>query len=176
MIARKRFTKLALISIIMIVVWCAVSVSEAGAETLNYKCFLHATKAEVVPIADIEGHTAIFGLREGVIAFETGELGWVKSVNMFDLVKGAGTFDQYTTYTFLDGSTLIVHAKGTMGATPQGLSSAGKITGDVIHGTGRFQGVKGSMTSTLKVLPPEKGEPGPKSFTEGTLVYTLPGK
>jgi hypothetical protein len=41
-----------------------------------------------------------------------------------------------------------------------GCSLRGKGTGDIIHVTGRFQGVKGTMTTSVKLLPPEKGELG----------------
>lgn len=96
---------------------------------------------------------------------------------MYDFIKGAGQGDGYTTYTFLDGSTIIVRTKYTVEATPQGVSSAVKHSSEIIQGTGRFQGIKGTMTtSSGKVFPPEKGEIGPKAFVEGTLVYTLPSK
>ncbi len=82
----------------------------------------------------------------------------------------------YTTVTFHDESTITVHAKGTLQAARQGVPSAIKFTGDIIHGTGRFQGIKGTMTSSAKVLPPEKGEPAGKALGEQSLVYALPGK
>jgi hypothetical protein len=44
------------------------------------------------------------------------------------------------------------------------------------RGTGRFQGIKGTLTNTTKLLPPEKGEPAPKALTENVSLYTLPGK
>ncbi len=77
---------------------------------------------------------------------------------------------------FQDGSTIIQHSKGTVGATSAGVSSSAKRTGEIIHGTGRFQGIKGTMTTSAKLLLPEKGELGGKSLGEGTMVYTLPSK
>ena len=152
------------------------SVPQATAETLNVKAFNHVTKTEMVPIPDVEGH--VFGMteREGVAVFENGELAWHKITQSHDLIKGAGTLDTYFVCTFLDGSTFIFHAKGTVEATPQAVSSAAKTTGDIIGGTGRFQGIKGTMTVSVKLFPPEKGELGPKSLGEISLVYTLPGK
>lgn len=59
-----------------------------------------------------------------------------------------------------------------MGAT------AGGVTGEIIKGMGRFEGVKGSRTVKVKYLPLEKDELGQtgKGYGEGTITYTLPSK
>jgi hypothetical protein len=176
MAIRRCFIRLALATIFVIGTWLLGSVPQATAETLNFKAFNHVTKAEMVPIADVEGHVVGVSVREGVAVFENGELGWHKVTQSVDLIKGAGTIASYFVCTFLDGSTFMVRTKGTVEATPQGVTSAAKLTGDIIHGTGRFQGIKGTMTVSAKMLPPEKGELGPKSLSEHSLVYTLPGK
>ena len=92
------------------------------------------------------------------------------------MIKGAGPFDQYSTFIFQDGSTIITRTKGTSEATPTGVSAAAKWAGEIIKGTGRFEGIKGFGTTTAKLLPPEKGELGGKSLGEGTLNYSLPKK
>jgi hypothetical protein len=150
--------------------------AQATAETLNFKGLNHVTKAEMVPIADVEGHIITLTLREGVVVFENGELAWLKTTFIRDLIKGAGPGDAYFTYTFVDGSAITTRMKGTGEATPQGVTSGTKWTGDVIHGTGRFQGIKGTMTTSSKRLPLEKGEAEAKALFQGTLVYTLPSK
>jgi len=68
----------------------------------------------------------------------------------------------YTTYTLVDGSTYTTHNKGKVKATPQGVTPRDKWTGDIIHGTGGFQGIKGTITLSSKILPPEKGGAGRK--------------
>jgi hypothetical protein len=130
---------------------------QATAETLNFKMLTHGTKAEMVPIADVEGHVIGVSVREGVTVFENGDWVWTKGSFMHDMIKGAGATDAYFTFTFLDGSTFIARAKGTAEATPQGVISAYKWTSDIINGTGRFQGIKGTITFSSKFLPPEKG-------------------
>jgi hypothetical protein len=76
------------------------------------------------------------------------------------------------TVTFLDGSTFKAHRKSTIEATPQSMKSAAKIAGTI------FMERAGSReyASSSKVLAPEKGEPVGKGLSEGTIVYTLPGK
>ena len=169
-------SKWIVLSIFIIAAWLLGSVPQATAETLNYKLFNHVTKMEMVPIADVEGHSVSLVVREGVIILENGELAWVNAVMMRDFIKGVGPFDMYSTLTFQDGSTFITRTKGKTEAAPAGVGLAAKWTGEIIHGTGRFQGIKGTVTSSSKVLPPEKGEPVGKSIGEGTFVYTLPSK
>jgi hypothetical protein len=151
-------------------------VPQAMAETLSYKFFLPVTQREMIPIGDVEGHGVGFLVRQGAVFLENGEMAWAKSVVLFDMIKGAGPFDQYSTLTFQDGSTIITRTKGTAEATPTGVSTAAKWTGEIIKGTGRFEGIKGTGTSTAKMLPPGKDELGGKSLGEGTLTYTLPKK
>lgn len=71
-----------------------------------------------------------------------------------DYIKGAGTSDAHTTYTFPDGSIFTTRSKGTVKTTLAGVISAAKWVGDIIQGTGRFQGIKGPSTSSTKLLPP----------------------
>ena len=176
MVILGRFIGLAIVSISVIGIVFLGSVPQATAETLNYKGFDHVTKGEMVPITDVPGHFSGVVVREGVTVFEDGEWAWRKAILINDTVRGAGTTDQYLTITFLDGSTITFHNKGTIEATPAGVPSAAKFTGDIIGGTGRFQGAKGTTTISAKILPPEKGETGGKALPEGTIIYTLPGK
>jgi hypothetical protein len=173
---RRFFIGLAVASIFVIGIWLLGSVPQAMAETMNYKYFNHVTKNEVKSIPNAEGHTVSLWEREGVIILESGELAWTKGIGFSDFTKGAGTIIVYNTLTFQDGSTIIQHSKGTVGASSAGVSSSAKRAGEIIHGTGRFQGIKGTMTTSAKLLPPEKGELGGKSLGEGTITYTLPSK
>ena len=152
------------------------SAPQAMAETLNYKLFNHVTKAEVFPIPDAEGHEVTVIVREGVNRFENGEMAWVKAVVIRDGTKMAYSFDQYVTMTFNDGSIILTRTKGTAQPTATAGAVATKWTGEIIHGTGRFQGIKGTQTSSGKNLPPEKGELGGKALGEGILNFTLPSK
>jgi hypothetical protein len=139
-------------------------------ETRKAKFFNHVTKMEGLPIPDAEGHFVGMVVREGVNIYDDGELGWQKSVITFDATKGGVSFSQYTTVTFQDESTTTSYTKGTQSGP------AFQFTGEIIHGTGRFQGIKGTVTATGKMLPVQKGEIGPKAVGEFTLTFTLPPK
>jgi hypothetical protein len=52
----------------------------------------------------------------------------------------------------------------------------GKWSAEIIHGTGRFQGIKGTETGTDKLLPREKEEILGKAVGEGAITYSLPSK
>ena len=143
------------------------SVSQTMAETRKGKTFHGvATKVEMVPIPNAEGHVVAMFVREGVNTYEDGEQGWNKTVVIWDGIKTVGSFVQYTMVTFQDGSTTITYSKG----------GEGQFSGEIIYGTGRFQGIKGTVTGTYKNLPPEKGEIIGKGLSEWTLTYTLPPK
>ena len=177
MAIQRYFIGLAIASIFLMSTWPLGSVPQATAETLNFKILNQVTKMEMAPIADVEGHFMGLIVREGAIIIENGEFGWAKGTHTGDLIKGAGTMDVYSTFTLQDGSAITNHLKGTFEATSQGASSVAKWTGDIIHGTGRFQGIKGTITASTKFFPPGKGgDIGGKALVEGTLVYTLPSK
>jgi len=163
-------------SMVMIGIWVLGFAPQARAETVNFKQFTHVTKQDMVPVADVEGHAIGVNVREGAQVSDKGEWAWVKACLVVDSIKGAGKLEAYTTITFMDGSTYTIHTRGALEATPQGVTSAAKITGDLVSGTGRFQGIKGTVTMSTKLLTPEKGELGGKAFNEGTLTYTLPGR
>jgi hypothetical protein len=159
-----------LLSTLIIAAWVLGSVAEVIAETWNAKFLYRVTKMEGLPIPDAEGHWVGMVEREGAIIYENGELAWSKRVVILDGTKGVGTQSTYTTTTFQDGSTITTLFKGAI------VGPLTKLTGEIIHGTGRFQGIKGTETTTSKLLPPEKGETGQKIVGESTITFTLPPK
>ena len=147
---------------------------QAGAETMKYKFYTWVNKGEVVPVPDAEGHTINFSMRGAFWVFENGEIATINHVGIGDTIKGAGTFMQYVTVNFADGSTIIIKSQGTVGGYTAG--GSGGMTSEIIKGTGRFEGIKGTQSAKAKYLPLEKGEVGPKGYGEGTITYTLPPK
>ncbi len=152
------------------------TVPKAEAETLSGEGFIQVTKIERFPIDDVEGRFFNVTEREGAAVFGNKDWAWVKNILTADASKGAGTGEMYQTLTFVDGSRITAHTKGTIGATPAGAPTVGKWTGDIINGTGRFQGIKGTQTASSQILSTEKGETVGKVLFQITIVYTLPGK
>jgi len=162
--------------ILVISAWVLGATIQAGAETLNFKSYTYGIKQESIPIGDVEGHTLGFDVRRGFYAFENGEVGIVNQVATSETVKGGYSVLLYTTVTFPDGSTIITRGQGALGGGVPGSPATGGWKYEIVKGTGRFEGIKGTASSKSKFSPPEKGEPGPKSVGEGTITYTLPSK
>jgi hypothetical protein len=166
-----------LFGILVILAWVLGSAIQAGAETMNFKTYNWVIKRETVPVADVEGHALGLTVRNAYFIFENKEVATSISVGTHDYIKGKGPFMQYVTLTFQDGSTIIIKSQGTVGAPVAGTPTVGGYEGsEIIKGTGRYEGVKGSLTLKLKYLPVEKWEAGPKGYGEGILTYTLPSK
>ena len=147
----------------------------AGAETMNFKTYSYVVKAEEVSIGDVENHTLNLQTRRAFCLFENGEVATSILYVMGDYIKGAGSNTSYGTTTFADGSTIITRRQMTITASG-GASLSGGLQGEIIKGTGRFEGIKGTITQKTKMLPLEKGEAGQKTINEVTLTYTLPPK
>ena len=162
--------------ILVFAAWVLAPAIQAGAETLNYKFYRYVIKEEHFRIGDVEGHALAFTIRGGFCVFENGEVATSRSGVTVDVIKHSASSLSYETITFEDGSTIIIKSQGTLeGLAGKGLSS-GRITREIIKGTGRFEGIKGTGTQKIKYLPVEKGEPGQKGIGEATLTYNLPAK
>ena len=165
-----------LFGVLVISSFVLASVIQAGAETLKFKAYTYVTKAEIVPVGDVEGHTVGFSTRRAFLVFENGEVATQRSVITSDAIKGSGSSLQYSTITFSDGSTIIIKAQTTVTGTAPGAPTSAKLTREIIKGTGRFEGIKGTGASTVKYLPVEEEEAGAKGIGEGSITYTRPSK
>ena len=74
----------------------------------------------------------------------------------------------------MDGSTIITSFSSVQDPDPEGkFAWLIKGTGDILRGTGRFEGIKGSISGSSKQLKPEKGDLSGKSFGDWTFTYSL---
>jgi hypothetical protein len=166
---------LILISILIIAAWLLGSVTQAVAETKKWRYVGYFQKAEIQPVGDVEGHyLAIFEFRG--LAFVDGEVAIVSGVAYGDFVKGVGPATNYVKYVFDDGSTMetINRFKATAPDAKTSLWEDGK--GEFTKGTGRFAGIKGSLSWTGKRLTGFSKETKGEHFCDGTITYTLPPK
>jgi len=152
------------------------SAIKIDAETMNYKFYTWVIKSERVPIDDVDGHTVGFVMRGAFYAFENGEVATTNTVATNDYIKGSGPFMQYVSIKFEDGSTIIIKSHGMMVGTTAGSPGSGAYTSEIVKGTGRFEGIKGTQSAKVKYFPLEKGEVFAKGYGEGTITYTLPPK
>jgi len=156
--------------ILAVSVWVLASPIQAGAETMNYKLYTWAVKGDSVPVDDVEGHNVGYTNRGAFYVFDSGEVATINHVATFDFIKGSGPFMQYVTVKFEDASTITFKSQGTMGG------AAAQMTSEIIKGTGRFEGIKGTQSAKVKYLPLEKGDPGARGYGSGSFIYTLPSK
>ena len=164
-----------LFGVLLISVWVLGSLIEAGAETINYKFYVWMNKREAVSVDDVEGHIVTLAQRGGFYVLQGGEIATMKRVSLNDLIQGTGSAVAYETITFADGSTIVLKRQTAMRGTG-GIVASGESTSEILKGTGRFQGIKGTQTDKTKFLPPEPSEVGSKQYGEGTITYTLPTK
>ncbi len=165
-----------LFGILVVASFVLASVIQVGAETLKFKVYTYVTKTERAPVGDVDDHTVTFFTRGAFIVFENGEVATQRSVGTSDTIKASGSSLTYQTITFSDGSTIIIKTQVTMTGTAPGAPTSAKLTREIIKGTGRFEGIKGTGTSTVKYFPVEEGEAGARGIGEGTITYTLPSK
>jgi hypothetical protein len=165
-----------LFGILAISVWVLGSALQAGAETKNFKFYGWPSNRLSMPIEDTEGHTLTLTMASLIYMFEDGEAASATSVSTSDMIKKAGQWNQYLTFHFADGSTVIIKGQGITESTASGAYGKARITNELIKGTGRFEGIKGTAAGKLNYMPIEKGELAPKIYGEGTWTYTLPSK
>jgi hypothetical protein len=164
------------VGILAIAAWMLGAAMQVGAEALNYRSYVWMNKQEIVPVGDVEGHNLYLAQRGGFYVWDNGEIATITRASLNDLIKGAGPATTYETIKFADGSTIMLKGQSTLTGTGAGTPTSGEYTSEIIKGTGRFEGIKGTQSAKAKFLPAEKAEAGSKQYGEGTLTYTLPPK
>jgi hypothetical protein len=163
------------IGILLISVWILGSAIQAGAETTKCKNAGTATKNETISVGDEEGHVLGLQIAEGLAFFENGEIAKLRTHAVYDTIPGkGGQAITYHIYTFEDGSTIVIRNQQLLVPDQSGKVSS-KTTGELIKGTGRFEGIKGTASTTSKSFLPSKGEAA-RVYNDATWTYTLPTK
>ena len=167
-----------LFAILVVSAWVLGFAVQAGAETMKCRSSGIMVKREIIPIPDVEGHTIAIALREGLAFFEGGEVVPFKAFSTSDSIMGKkGLAQGYLLFSFVDGSSIITSFSQPLEPDPEGkFAWYNKFTGEILKGTGRFEGIKGSLSGDGKQFKPEKGELSGKSTNDWTFTYTLPSK
>jgi len=117
----------------------APALCQAGEQELAFQLVTRAMDVKTEKIAEIDGQAVSTGRYAGTAVFADGRIANKEFTFSFDFRKGAGPFYGYSTYTFVDGSSLVMRFQGTLEA---GKSMRGQYT--VLSGTGIYQGASGS--------------------------------
>ena len=163
-----------LIGFFIIATWLLGFVIEAQAETMKCRTAAIFVKEETMPVSELEGYTLGMVMREGLSFFENGEIANFKNYAIEDKAGGTGQTIGYTFYTFADGSRIIVKIGSQITFDPSGTRLI-KSANEIIKGAGRFEGIKGSTSTTAKSPPPVKGEYR-KQINDTTFTYSLAPK
>ena len=112
---------------------------------------------------------------EGLAYCDNGEIAKARADGISDFVPGKGSQSMgYNFFTFEDGSTFVIKYQRSVVYDESGRGSA-KASSEFIKGTGRFERIKGTSTSTGKNFQRTTEEPT-RAFTDMTFTYTLPSK
>ena len=161
--------------ILVISAWVLGFVTQAGAETLKCRTASTSTKIETIPVSDEEGHVLGVQILQGLAFFENGEIAKMRSHSIYDFISGKGSQAiNYNIYTFKDGATIVVRVQRLTIPDTSGSYSA-KTTSEIIKGTGRFEGIKGTASATGENFSASEGEAA-RNFSDVTWTYTLPPK
>ena len=161
-----------LVGLFVIIVWICGFVTPALSETIKCKSESDAGKREVDQVLFTEyfvGSTT----KEMVATCDNGETPTVKMYSVWDATVGKENFIQgYSIYTFKDSSKIVTKFNFRQIPDPEGkaewISDTGTV--EIIKGTLRFNGIRGTASSKGKTLDDHK------TANEWTIDYTLPSK
>ena len=161
--------------ILVISTWVLGPAIQAGAETLKCKLVATATKEERMEVGYEKEHFHVLSKMEGLAYCENGEIAKARADGISDFAPGKGSQAiGYNFFTFEDGSTFVIKYQRSVVYDESRRGSA-KSSSEIIKGTGRFEGIKGTSTSTGKNFQRTTEEPT-RAFTEIIFTYTLPTK
>jgi hypothetical protein len=163
------------LGVFILAAWLLGSVMGAQAETMKCRTASVSTKGDTMQVSDVEGGTLRMGTSEGLAFCENGEIADFKAIFISDGIAGKGwQLIGYNYFIFEDGSKIITKFDQRATADSSGKISA-KSTGEIVKGTGRFEGIKGTESGIGIKVPDVKGAT-PKSARDRTITYTLPSK
>jgi hypothetical protein len=173
----KRIIMASMLAFILLV-FSGILVTQAMAETktVKSKTTSYITNVEFIPVFDVKGHIIGVFERRGVAIFETGEVAAYLSRATFDLTKRQGPVQGYSQLTYKDGSTAVFKWQCNLSLPPEWKLGFVKGKGEYIKGTGRFKGIKGTVSFTGRFITPNSKETKGDLYVESTSTYTLPSQ
>lgn len=123
-----------------------VPTTQAADDKVTGRVVAHFTKIETMEVGDVPGHVLGVAQQTGLMFISTGEVATKAATLTFDLVKGKGTFVDYSFYTDQDGSSRYFKSVGTVGPVGDGKKFVIEGGIECIGGTGKYEGFKGTGT------------------------------
>lgn len=146
-------------------------------KTAKMKITLSGPRATTMPVGDNPAHFMGIFKGTGTAVFSDGQKAQYQAVMTMDVFRGSFADSQgYSKFTFKDGSVVFSKWQSSF----SGLDKAGRPTfqgkGKLIKGTGRFQGIQGTIAFISSMMPPDKEHPNGYTGSEAVWNYTLPSK
>jgi hypothetical protein len=157
----------------LLVLLLSVPLSSA-ADELKVRVTSYIASHDIKPVAGVEGRVAGSYLRRGMVFNENGEVGVFRSTGNLTMTKGRGIVESESVYTYEDGSTLALKVDGEVEARPGGGLIYRKLTGNVLGGTGRYEGIVGTGTATGRNLTPFTEETRSDAYFDVVVTYQVP--
>jgi len=161
------------LGLFVIMVWIWGFAAPALSETLKCKSETKVREQNMDVVTD--EHYVGATMREGSVTCDNGEMATVRSYSTWDVIfKKEGFSQSYSVLTFNDNSKILTKFQGRQIPDPEGKAdwiwSGMTGTSEILNGTNRFKGIKGSVSFEGKQLPSKI------STSEWTFIYTLPPK
>ena len=150
--------------------------TEGMAESANFTVVSYITQVEAIPVPDVEGHIILVGERRGVAIFEDGSTAAYHTRATCDLTKFHGPCQGYTNLTYPDGSKTMAKYQLTFEIPAGKKLPTLKGKGEFIKGTGRFEGIKGTVSFAGYQITPYGKETKGDLVVNATSIYKLPFK
>ena len=147
--------------------------NNAQAEEVEYQVVNYLVGVNYIPVPDVEKHGIGTYERRGVAIFKNGETAAFHTRGLWDFINHNGVFNGYQTLTFPDGSTNMIKYSGNMTTEGENLPTL-KAKGEYINGTGKYEGIKGSVTYTSKFITPYNDKTKGDTVMKAKGSYTLP--
>lgn len=110
----------------------------AGEQSMDFRLVTRAMDVKTEKVAAVEGVSVSTGRYAGTAVFDDGRIANKEFTFSYDFRKGAGPFYGYSTYTFADGSALVLRFEGML---EPGKPMLGRYT--VLSGSGKYAGASG---------------------------------
>lgn len=145
------FTRLRILLLVPVFSVACMTVP-AAAETLTWRSISHIDETHAFVLAETGGYTVGTGKGNGLGFFPKDQIATVTLGYTIDYLKGEGHFLAYEAYTFPDGAALILRRNGKTRVAGKGAEFTGDF--EVVGGSGRYEGARGTGTFTGKRMAP----------------------